>query len=60
MSKNITLLIAAFFLGKAAYAMAIGVGIPRWVNWTSREVPADASDIGFLVFAAVVLLGWKP
>lgn len=60
MADKINLLIAAAAFGYASYALAIGVGIPRWVNWTSREVPTDAWDIGLLVFAAVVLLGWKP
>lgn len=60
MIENIRLLIAAAALGYASYALAIGVGIPRWVDWTSREVPADAGDIGALVAFAVIMLGWKP
>jgi hypothetical protein len=49
-------IVAAAMIGHAAYALAIGVGIPRWVDWTSREVPADAGDIGMLVFFGVLIL----
>lgn len=59
MTDKISLLIAAAALGYASYALAIGVGIPRWVDWRSREVPADAGDIGALVAFAIIMLGWK-
>lgn len=49
-------LIAATFAGCAAFALAVGTGIPVWVDWPSWSVPADAADIGILTFASVHLL----
>lgn len=46
---------AAVALGLAAYWLARGVGIPSWRSWE----PGDATDIGFLVWGAVLLLA-KP
>jgi len=43
---------AALMLGWAAFSLAVGAGIPIWRDWPSREVPADAADIGALVAIA--------
>jgi len=49
-------LIGCSFVGFAAYALARGVGIPHWVDWTSKDIPADAGDIGMLVAFGLFLL----
>ena len=43
-------------LAWAAYALAIGIGIPHWIEWPTWQVPADACDIAILVFASSMLL----
>lgn len=47
------LIIAAVILGFAAFWMARAVGLPIWQNW----VAGDATDVGFGVAVAVMLLG---
>lgn len=48
--------LGAALAGYAAYSLAIGIGIPAWIDWPTRAVPADATDIGFLVAAAAIWL----
>jgi hypothetical protein len=45
-------LIRSIMLGFAAFGLARGVDIPAWIDWPTHEVPADATDIGFLVAVA--------
>ena len=48
--------VGAVAIGYAAFALAVGVGIPMWTDWPSWKVPADALDIGALTALAVLLL----
>ena len=52
---TLRLIIAAAFLGLAAFYLARGVGIPAWQSW----IAGDATDIGALVFFAVLFLGTR-
>lgn len=45
--------LVAISAGYAAFALAVGVGIPIWLDWPTMAVPADATDIGVLVAFAV-------
>ena len=49
-------LITAGLAAYAAYALAVGIGIPRWIDWPTWQVPADAADIAMLVGLAVYRL----
>jgi hypothetical protein len=42
--------------GYAAFALAVGAGVPVWVDWPSWAIPADATDIGVLVALAALAL----
>lgn len=44
--ERITVTFAASLV---AFAFARGVGIPIWIDWPTWDVPADATDIAFLV-----------
>jgi drug/metabolite transporter (DMT)-like permease len=54
MTDDVAKIAAALCAGYAAFALAVGVGIPVWTDWPSWEVPADATDIGVLVFFGVL------
>ena len=49
-------LLGAVAAGWAGFSLAVGVGIPVWVDWPSWEIPADATDIGALIAAATLWL----
>ena len=49
-------IVGALSAGYAAYGLAIGIGIPRWINSPTAQVPADATDIGVLVAIAALCL----
>jgi hypothetical protein len=57
--ENARRYVAAAMLGWAAYGLAIGAGVPAWVDWPSEAAPADAADIAVLVGCAVLLLTRK-
>ena len=49
-------LIGAAMAGYAAFALAVGAGVPVWVDWPSWAIPGDATDIGVLVTCAILAL----
>jgi hypothetical protein len=48
--------IGAAMAGYAAFALAVGAGVPVWADWPSWAIPGDATDIGALVFLAALAL----
>jgi hypothetical protein len=56
MTKAVTVRrhVAALAAGYATFAIAIHSGIPAWVDWPTSQVPADATDLGALVWIFVL------